>query len=311
MRANVKLLLQALVGVITLTTATAYAGTLHVNCDATKGLTRISKAIALLQKSGSPGPNTIVVSGSCKENIVIQSMDNLTLSAETGASISDRSHGNADIIDIQDSRRIAIIGFTINGGADGVGCFGFSLCRLFDNTIQGSSGFGVWAINSQVALNNDVVQNHASRGVAIVNGSQVNADGSTIQGNGEGIVSNIRGTLGLSNSSVQGNGNRGIFAETGSSIRMLASTVTANGSDGVQLQKNSQLSIENFSGASSITGNGGAGVSVGDLSFAFFDAGSNVTGNTAGADVICLPQFSATRGATTNLGGGTTNCVEP
>ena len=65
-------------------------------------------------------------------------------------------------------------------------------------------------------------------------------------------------------------------------------------------------------GAYSITGNGGAGVRLGDLSFSFFDAG-NVTGNLGGTDVVCGPQFSATRGAlpASNIGGGTTNCSEP
>jgi len=48
-----------------------------------------------------------------------------------------------------------------------------------------------------------------------------------------------------------------------------------------------------------------------DLSFAFFSSGNSITGNLGGTDVLCSPQFSATRGALTNIGGGTTNCVEP
>ena len=60
----------------------------------------------------------------------------------------------------------------------------------------------------------------------------------------------------------------------------------------------------------SVTGNGDSGVVVRDLSFAGFSA-SNVTGNLSGTDVICQPQFPATRGALTDIGGGTTNCVEP
>ena len=63
----------------------AHAGTLHVSCDSKKGLTRIQRAIDILQQDGSAGTNTILVSGSCKENITIQSMDNLTLTAQNGA----------------------------------------------------------------------------------------------------------------------------------------------------------------------------------------------------------------------------------
>ena len=77
----------------------AQAATLHVNCDANKGLTRIQKAI---NQAGSEGPSTIVVSGSCKENVTIQSMDNLTLTAQNGASITDASNGTLDVMDVAD-----------------------------------------------------------------------------------------------------------------------------------------------------------------------------------------------------------------
>ncbi len=287
------------------------AETLRVNCDNDKGLSRISKAINILQKSGSQGPNTILVSGSCKENLVIQSMDNLTLTAQNGASISDRSQGNADVIGIADSRRVTISGFTINGGANGVVCTGASLCRFSGNTVQGSLNFGVVVDNSQASLSGDTLQDNAGRGLSIINGGQANADAISVQGNDDGIVLNTRGTLFLTNSTVQGNQNRGILAATASTIRLLASVVTTNGGDGVRLQQSSQARFDNFAGPNSITNNGAAGVNLFDLSFAFFDVDGVVTGNAGGTDVACNPQFSATRGALTNLGGGLTNCVEP
>jgi hypothetical protein len=151
----------------------AHAGTLHVNCDSKKGLTRIQRAINILQQGGSEGSNTIIVSGSCKENITIQSTDNLTLTAENGASITDPSNGSLDVIDIVDSRRVSINGFTINGGAVGVLCGSYSLCRFSANTIQNSPGFGVDVSASQAAFDGDTLQSNASRGLAIVNGGQV------------------------------------------------------------------------------------------------------------------------------------------
>jgi len=54
-----------------------------------------------------------------------------------------------------------------------------------------------------------------------------------------------------------------------------------------------------------------AAVSVGDLSFGFFEQGNTITGNLGGTDVLSTSQFPATRGALTNIGGGTTNCIEP
>jgi hypothetical protein len=289
-----------------------HAGTLHVNCDGTRGLTRIQNAINILQRGGSEGPNTILVSGSCKENVTIQNMDNLTLTAENGASVTDPSNGNLDVIDIFDSRRVSINSFTINGGANGVVCADASLCRFSGNTVQGSPGYGVIVTSSQASLNGDTLRNNAGRGLSIINGGEVaDAIAITVQGSFDGIVLNTRGTLTLLNSTVQGNQNRGILATTSSTVRLLGSTVTANGGDGVRLQQSSQARLDSFAGVNVITSNGGAGVNVGDLSFAFFDANSNVTGNVGRTDVVCLPQFSATRGALTNLSGGTTNCVEP
>ena len=290
----------------------AQAGTLHVNCDSHKGLTQIQMAINLLRQSESEGPNMILVSGNCKENITIQSVDNLTLTAQNGAAITDPSGGNVDVIDIFDSRRVSINGFTINGGANGVVCADSSLCRFSGNTVQGSPGYGVIVTSSQASLNGDTLLNNAGRGLSIINGGEVaDATAINVQGSFDGIVLNARGTLTLVNSTVQGNQNRGILASTSSTVRLIGSTVTANGGDGVRLQQSSQARFDSLSGVNAITGNGGAGVRVGDLSFASFDVDSNVTGNVGGTDVVCVPQFSATRGALTNLSGGTTNCPEP
>src|SRR5262249_16907134 len=96
------------------------AATLNVNCGDKVGLTSIGAALTALQYSEGRGPNTINVSGACHENVVIQSVDRLTLNAINGASVSDASGGKKDVIAVLDSRGIAINGFTINAGSDGV-----------------------------------------------------------------------------------------------------------------------------------------------------------------------------------------------
>jgi hypothetical protein len=64
-------------------------------------------------------------------------------------------------------------------------------------------------------------------------------------------------------------------------------------------------------GGNVVTGNGGNGVFLRDLSFGFMGVGgATITGN-GDLDVNCAAQFPATRGALTDIGGGTTNCVEP
>ena len=66
-------------------------------------------------------------------------------------------------------------------------------------------------------------------------------------------------------------------------------------------------SFARFNG-STISGNAGGGVAYSDLSMGDF-VGSTVSGNGGNTDVVCNPQFAATRG--TGGIGGTTNCVEP
>src|SRR5882724_1225315 len=116
----------------------AQAANLTVNCDNKE---TIHKAVKLLANTNPQGPNTITVAGSCRENIVIQSMDRLTLITKKGASITDRSNGTLPVVDIEDSQRVTLQGFTINGGDRGIVCNTASLCRLTGNTIQGSWTF--------------------------------------------------------------------------------------------------------------------------------------------------------------------------
>jgi hypothetical protein len=120
-----------------LTTATsAHAVTLRVNCNQNAGLTGIGAALRLLQNGESHGPATILVSGHCHENVVIQSIDRLTLNAVNGASITDVSRGALDVVIVLDSRDVTITGFSINGGANGIDCLDGTLCRTTPSRAQ-------------------------------------------------------------------------------------------------------------------------------------------------------------------------------
>src|SRR5258708_7408106 len=62
-----------------------------------------------------------------------------------------------------------------------------------------------------------------------------------------------------------------------------------------------------------ITNNRGEVFVIKALPFATSQKGvpTGVKSNRGGTDVLGSPQSPATRGALTNIGGGTTNCVEP
>jgi hypothetical protein len=159
------------------------------------------------------------------------------------------------------------------------------------------------------------LRNNTQRGLTVNGGAQVFSHSDTFSGNtSEAIVANSGAYLVATGSSVLNNGSdgsAGIVATDHSTLRLISCTVIGNGAAGVDLQHGSEAQFNAYVGPSTVTANTGVGVVVRDLSFAFFGQGNNITGNLGGTDVLCTPQFSATRGAFTNIGGGTTNCVEP
>ena len=83
----------------------AQAANLSVNCDKHES---VSGAVRLLGKTNPQGPNKISVSGACDDNLVIQSMDRLTLITGNGASITDSSSGSLAVMDIEDSHSVTV-----------------------------------------------------------------------------------------------------------------------------------------------------------------------------------------------------------
>jgi hypothetical protein len=285
---------------------------LRVNCgQKVEGtLPTINAALKLLSPAMS---NTVTVSGTCNENVLIQGFDRLTLISTTGATINDASGGQNSVVDIEDSRRVTLQGFTINGGF-GLGCGSASVCYLTANTIQFSSaqqGIGI-SDGSRAYLTNNVIKNNSGRGLTINNGSQVFSTTDTFQGNGDlGVAAGSGAFFVAVNSIIEDNGSDGVSASDHSALRLISCTISGNTGNGVSLVHNSEARFDSNSGAATVSANAGSGVLVKDLSFAFFGLGGNVTGNLGGTDVVCAPQFPATRGALKNIGGGTTNCVEP
>jgi hypothetical protein len=91
---------------------TAHAVDLNVKCGQ-KGLPNtINGALKLLNPEG---PNTLTVSGTCNENVLIYGFNRLKLRTTTGATINDASGGTGFVVDIDDSTDVVLNGFTING----------------------------------------------------------------------------------------------------------------------------------------------------------------------------------------------------
>ncbi len=294
---------------------TAQALTFNVDCRLATHLP-INAVVAKIAARNPLGPNTITVTGNCHENVVISSLDNLTLHASSlGATITDASNGTVDTVAVGDSGRFALNGFTINGSVD---CFDNAVCRLAGNTIQNSQvGYGLRASRAHVDSQNDSINNNPSgTGVLVVNDARVLLVDDIISNNGGHGIQVFNGAFVLLTSlatttTVSNNGGFGIIARSHGTVRLSVANVTGNSFDGIRIVDGSVMRTDFVSPTvNNITSNGGVGVHVGDLSHVFFanDGSLNITGNLGGTDVLCSGQFSATRnvGAT----GGVTNCVE-
>ena len=251
--------------------------------------------------------HTIRISGACNENVDIVAFQHLILLAENGASISDASGGTLPVLNVLHTTLFEMHGFTINGGGSGVDCAYNSICSFADNTFQDSVGAGVFVLQSRADFFSDVMQNNGSQGLLVQEGSTVSIFEVSLLNNVTGASAGFGSTLIAIDSTMQGNGNNGLRASFNSTLRLSGNTVSGNGGDGVLAFS---ASVASFFFGNIVSNNGEAGVRITDLSYAGF-LGEDVTGNLGGTDVLCEPQFPATRGALTNISGGTTNCVEP
>jgi hypothetical protein len=220
-------------------------------------------------------------------------------------SISDASGGTDFVVNIQDSTNVTLRGFTINGGAFGVFC-GYSFCRFDGNTVQGASQAGVQVVQSRATFDTNTIQNNLI-GITSLESSSVRSNGGLVvrQNQSSGVVVDTGSSFAAFGTNIQDNSYAGIEAQF-ASLLVNDSSITGN-LFGVLALNHTEASLA----GDVITGNGLNGVVVRDLSFVLFGGPSNITGHPSGLDVDCQPQFPATRGALTNIGGGTTNCVEP
>jgi hypothetical protein len=140
----------------------------------------------------------------------------------------------------------------------------------------------------------------------IFNGSQAKALGVTIRNNGIGI--NLRTQSFLNTDAIiSGNSGTGVFVHSNATVHCVGCTLAANGDHGIIVRRNSTVRFN----AATVTGNTGGGVLLTEESSVFFPNVSNVTANVGGLDVACGASANSAKLATTNISGGTTNCIEP
>jgi len=282
----------------------AHAATINVNCGGHEGFTSVNAAIKALATWNTGGTNVINVRGVCNENVAFQGVSHITLDGGNNATIMDLTGGASAAIFIDSSQEIAINNLTASGTGQGSGgqnviqCQNGSICRFTNVTVQHASqnggGIGVWT-GSYMEVSGGTVQNNKGwAGIAAANGGRATIIGTVSRGNWEGAEAFHQGSLVMVNVSLTGNDARGMEVREGSSVTCGGCTVsdngTATGGDGIDVQNTSNVSLV---GHTTVTGNGGVGVSLTNLSSLVFDSGApSVTGNLGGADVVCNPSYT-------------------
>jgi len=282
------------------------ANTVTVQCGGTQHPNSISEALGLLNPNV---PNTINVSGTCNENVVINKFTRLTLSGRPGSRVVDASGKASQTILVIDSTDVVFQNMNIDGGLVGIQCDSFSVCRFSGDTVRNSGG-GIQITQSRAELDTTSIR-HTQNGLTSLDASSVRIDFDVdIENNQFGIDVQGGSTLESFGATVSNNQLAGFYV-SGQANLLLSSTTVAGNGNGIEVDSHSNIDL--LSG-NTITGNQDYGIYLFDLSFARFDPGNNVTGNNTGGtgalDIACFDQFTATRGALTNTGGGTTNCVE-
>jgi hypothetical protein len=274
-----------------------------VDCDQGQTIAAILTAIA---NGPSGGRATIDIYGTCKENVLIQGLDRVTLAGHNGASIVDQSNGAADTVGIDFSSLITVQGLTVIGGQSGINCAGTSTCHVENNIVQNAAFDGLHVARSNAQSVNNTYQNNV-RGVGIANGATLGSSGDIVTGNSGDGVGVIGATLVAQYGTIQNNGANGIRARNNATLRFTDLTITNNGTNGVRLDSAATLAWDDDQG-STITGNSGYGMRLGDQVNTVFSGADNVSGNQGQPDVNCVGIYWVARNVETV--GGTTNCVQ-
>jgi hypothetical protein len=261
----------------------AFAAGATVDCSgATPGaFTTITAALASLPAAG---PNNITVTGNCTENVNIISRSQLTISAVPGTANVTAANPNARVLLILSSQQIFVDGVNFSGGR-GVLVNNGTDVQLSDGIFQNSSLQGISVINSTFDIFNATVQNALRSGISATGGTLGIDGGVTVANNGRAGVSMITGHLVISGgdgtpgteNSISNNGSVGVSIANSAELDIAGDNrILANGTTGLQVIHTSTV----IASDSTISGNQGAGVHIGETSHGEFSAMS-ITNNGA------------------------------
>ena len=312
---------------VLLPSSLAYAADATVDCSgATPGaFTTITAALASLPAAG---PNSIAVSGTCTENVVIVGRTDLGIFGNPSATILPLNP-NGRVLSIFDSLRVGVSNnITFNGG-NGISVNTTPRADFDVITVLNSGSIGITSTDSLVHLSNSSITNSARSGISVNGGTFYLDSGVNVSNNGRSGVSAASahlvlnggdGTPGTANI-ISHNAGVGVAVfNTGEADINGDNQITFNGgpfglevihtstvlmSDGI-INSNTGLGVHcgesshcEWSGATQVNSNTGGGIEITDHSDAYLDGGITISGNTGVGVLVDLSSVLNSLGGNT------------
>jgi len=317
---------------VLLPSSLAFAAGATVDCTgATPGaFTTITAALASLPAAG---PNSISVTGTCHENVVMFGRTDLTIFGNPTATVVP-GNANGHLLAIAASQRVGIQNITFDGGRGAI-VNDNSRVDFTSVTIQNSLGIGLTSIDSLVHIADSTIKTSTRSGISVGGGTfYVDSDvtGTTVTNNGRTGVSVLTGHLILNGGDGVTPGTENVFSNNGgvgvaiansaeadisgdnriignqgpfwlevihtSTVIMSDGTISSNAGGGVHCGETSHCE---WAGATKIDSNGKGGIEITDHSDGYLDGGIDVSGNTGVGVLVDLSSLL------NSLGGNTIN----
>lgn len=239
---------------------------------------------------------TILVSGTCTENIVINRSDVKLAAAAPGATLVGPD-GALDVIRVTGSR-VTIDGIAVTGGRNGITADGAAGLIVQNALVQGTGRNGItYAHGASGIVDGVTVTGNARDGIAVdsasatIINSRVNQSGRF----GIGVFNNGSARIGMDNGNnpagnvISANSSTGININFGSGAQIAMNQITGNGTSAAPGNFRNGIGLNSASadliGGNTISGNAGQGiamrssaVNVGNTTFDFTSA-NTITGN--------------------------------
>jgi hypothetical protein len=313
---------------VLLSSGLAFATDTTVGCPGgTPGaFTSITAALASLPAAG---PNSIAVSGTCTENIVIVGRTDLGIFGNPTATIVP-ANPNGRVLSIFDSLRVGVSNnITFNGGR-GIAITTTPTTNFDAINVLNSGSIGITSTDSLVHLSNSSITSSARSGISVSGGTFYLDTGVNVSNNGRSgvsagsahlVLNGGDGTPGTANI-ISHNGGVGVaIFNTGEADINGDNEITFNGgpfglevihtstvlmSDGI-INSNTGLGVHcgesshcEFSGVTQINSNTGGGVEITDHSDAYLDGGITISGNTGVGILVDLSSLLNSLGGNTS-----------